>query len=59
MWELKTQPPKFPASEVFRAMTSDKKREKGQIRAILPRKIGEVEIVPNLTLEDVAVALAK
>jgi 3-dehydroquinate synthase len=47
-WELPTRCPPLSADAIWDAMAHDKKRQKGQLRWILPEAIGKVEIVPDI-----------
>lgn len=51
-------PSPLPARELLAAMSHDKKAVSGQLRWILPRRPGEVAIVPDVTVEEVLAALA-
>lgn len=48
-WELPIKVPALPVDEIMAAMAHDKKRKNGQIRVILPRRVGEVEAVDNVS----------
>lgn len=59
-WGLPTTIPAYPVPAILDAMTHDKKKQQGQLRWILPRRIGEVEIVEDVSVkavEDVLEAL--
>lgn len=47
----------FSADDILRAMGTDKKIQDGKLRLILPREIGRVEIVTDVTREAMAEAL--
>ncbi len=47
-WGLPIRVPGFPPDRVIAAMASDKKKLNGRLRFILPRRIGEVEIVDDV-----------
>ena len=51
-WGLPTTLPPHPIDAILDAMTHDKKKHQGRLRWILPRRIGEVEIVADVP-EDV------
>jgi len=50
-WKLPIKVPALPADEIMAAMVHDKKRKNGQSRFILPRSIGVVEAVDNVSSE--------
>lgn len=54
---LPTEPPGFPAEDIWAAMFTDKKRQGNTIRFILPRAIGDVDIFDNILKEDVLAVL--
>lgn len=59
-YELPTRLPKaFSADDILRAMGTDKKIQDGKLRLILPREIGRVEIVTDVTREAMADAINK
>jgi shikimate kinase/3-dehydroquinate synthase len=47
-WELPVRCPPFPAEAIWAAMGTDKKRRGGVTRWILPRAIGQVEMVQGV-----------
>jgi 3-dehydroquinate synthase len=47
-WNLPTRCPSFDPDQVWRAMAHDKKRRGGQLRWVLPRAIGEIEIIDDV-----------
>ncbi len=47
-WGLPTQCPPFAADDIWEAMAHDKKRRGRELRWILPRAIGEVEIAADV-----------
>jgi 3-dehydroquinate synthetase len=55
---LPTQPPSYSPAKVWTAMGTDKKRQSGALRFILPRAIGEVDVFDNVKREDVEAVLA-
>ena len=54
---LPTQPPPFPAAEIWAAMATDKKRQGTTLRFILPRHIGDVDIFSGIAAADVQAVL--
>ena len=50
-WKLPIKVPAFPADEIMTAMAHDKKRRNAESRFILPRSIGVVEAVDNVSSE--------
>jgi 3-dehydroquinate synthase len=57
-WGLPTTLPPHPIEAILDAMTHDKKQHQGGLRWILPRRIGEVEIVADVPEEVVREVLA-
>lgn len=49
--------PKVSAAQVYRQMLSDKKTRSGELRLVLPRRIGHVEISPDTGKREVMAAL--
>ncbi len=58
-WQLPVTPPKFEVDAVWRAMFNDKKRQGNQIRFILPRDIGDVDIFKTISETDVKLVLSQ
>ncbi len=56
-WGLPVRCPPFDASAIWEAMAHDKKRRGRSLRWVLPRAIGEVEIVEDVPRETVAAVL--
>ena len=56
-WGLPVTCPPFAAGEIWEAMAHDKKRRRGALRWVLPRAIGEVEIVEDVPREVVEAVL--
>jgi len=54
---LPTTVPKLDDDEVLRVMARDKKVEHGKLRFVLPTKLGHVELVGNVSPDDVRAAL--
>ncbi len=50
---LPTDPPPYPAAEIWAAMATDKKRQGGSLRFILPRAIGDVDIFADIPEREV------
>ena len=50
---LPTTVPSYLADEVWAAMATDKKRQGNQLRFILPRAVGDVDIFPDVPKADV------
>lgn len=50
-------PREAPAAAILDAMTADKKRLEGRLRFALPRGLGEVTLVDDVTPEDVVAAI--
>ncbi len=48
-WELPIKVPELSVDEIIAALAHDKKRRNGQTRFILPRRIGAVEAVDNVS----------
>lgn len=59
IWGLPFRVPGFPPDQVIAAMAHDKKRLNGRLRFILPRRIGEVEIVDDVPPEAIRTVLAE
>jgi 3-dehydroquinate synthetase len=57
-WGLPTTLPPYPIDALLDAMTHDKKKHRGRLRWILPRRIGEVEIVAEVPEDVVREVLA-
>ncbi len=55
---LPTTVPELDCDEALRVMAHDKKTEAGRLRLILPRKIGQVELVDDVSPESVRQVLA-
>ena len=49
--------PELPADEILAVMARDKKVEHGQLRFVLPSRLGHVELVGNVAEDDVRAAL--
>ncbi|TMC57335.1 MAG: 3-dehydroquinate synthase [Chloroflexi bacterium] len=47
----------FDAEQVLRAMTTDKKKEQGKIRFVLPLTLGQVVVRADISPEDVKTVL--
>ena len=58
-WGLPTTIPAYPIPTILDAMTHDKKKHQGHLRWILPRRIGEVEMVEDVPREVVEEVLRK
>jgi shikimate kinase / 3-dehydroquinate synthase len=57
-YELPTHIPReFSAEQILKAMGTDKKVQHGKLRLVLPREIGRVEIVHDVTREQILAAL--
>ena len=56
-WGLPLRCPPFDAGDILEAMAHDKKRRGRSLRWVLPRAIGEVEIVEDVSPETVAAVL--
>jgi 3-dehydroquinate synthase len=54
---LTTEPPEADGQELLRLMYRDKKTASGRLRFILPDRIGHVELVDDVSEEDVLAAL--
>jgi 3-dehydroquinate synthase len=54
---LKLDPPKVDGQELLRAMHRDKKASAGRLRFVLPDRIGRVELVGDVSDEDVLAAV--
>jgi 3-dehydroquinate synthase len=54
---LPTDVPSIDPDELIEAMYHDKKVEQGQLRFVLPTRIGEVELVRGIQIEEVMAAL--
>jgi 3-dehydroquinate synthase len=54
---LKLDPPEIDAQELLRAMHRDKKASAGRLRFVLPDRIGRVELVGDVSDEDVLAAV--
>ncbi|HEX5443965.1 MAG TPA: 3-dehydroquinate synthase [Pirellulales bacterium] len=50
-------PPQFDAGALVRAMSHDKKAEQGRLRFVLPKRLGQVELVGNVPEAAVFAAL--
>jgi 3-dehydroquinate synthase len=57
--ELPVQVPQLNHAQLLEAMSHDKKVEHGQLRFILPSKLGHVELVGNIPMEVVAQVFAE
>ncbi|MDX1521522.1 MAG: 3-dehydroquinate synthase [Anaerolineae bacterium] len=55
--KLPTEPPPHPPGAVWAAMFTDKKRQGNQVRFILPRTIGDVDIFEGITEADIETIL--
>ncbi len=55
---LPTHPPTYPASKIWAAMATDKKRQGNTLRFILPRDIGDVDIFTGIKRDDVELILS-
>jgi 3-dehydroquinate synthase len=58
-WNLPIRVSPYPAGQVIAAMAHDKKRMNGRLRFILPRRIGEVEIVDDVPPEVIRIVLCE
>lgn len=58
-WDLPIRVPPYPAGQVIAAMAHDKKRMNGRLRFIIPRRIGEVEIVDDVPPEVIRIVLCE
>jgi 3-dehydroquinate synthetase len=47
-WDLPVQCPPFDVERIWEAMTHDKKKQGGELRWVLPRDIGEIEIATTV-----------
>jgi 3-dehydroquinate synthase len=56
--DLALDPPEVDGQDLLRAMHRDKKASNGQLRFILPARIGHVELVGDVADDDVLAALA-
>jgi 3-dehydroquinate synthase len=54
---LKLDPPEVDGQELIRAMHRDKKTSAGELRFVLPDRIGRVELVGGVAEADVLAAL--
>lgn len=50
---LPTAPDRWPAADVVAAMASDKKSLGGRLRFVLPRRLGEVDLVDGVSADEV------
>ncbi|MEM8947118.1 MAG: 3-dehydroquinate synthase [Planctomycetota bacterium] len=57
--QLPTATPDFDGDELVALMRRDKKADEGQLRFVLPTKIGHVELVKEVRLDDVLTSLAR
>jgi shikimate kinase / 3-dehydroquinate synthase len=58
-WELPVRCPPFDADEIWEAMAHDKKKRGRGLRWVLPRAIGEVEVVEDVPQDTVKFVLRK
>jgi 3-dehydroquinate synthase len=56
---LETTLPDYPPDELLRLMYHDKKVEQGQLRFILPDRMGHVELVGDVRPDDIIAALVR
>jgi len=56
--ELPIALPDLAPAELVQAMAHDKKTEHGQLRFVLPTRLGHVEVVPDIPTEDVESVLS-
>ncbi len=56
---LPVEPPKVNAQELLRIMRHDKKTLHGQLRFVLPDRLGHVELVSGINEEDIVASLAQ
>ncbi|QEG33267.1 3-dehydroquinate synthase [Bythopirellula goksoeyrii] len=54
---LPTEVPEFDGDELVRIMRRDKKADEGRLRFVLPTKLGHVELVKDVRVDDVLAAL--
>lgn len=54
---LPTEVPDFDGDELVRIMRRDKKSDEGRLRFVLPTKLGHVELVKDVRVDDVLAAL--
>jgi 3-dehydroquinate synthase len=57
--KLPTDVPDFDPDELVRIMHRDKKADEGRLRFVLPTKLGHVELVNDVRVDDVIAALKK
>jgi len=50
---LPTVPERWPIEELLAVMRNDKKNLAGRLRFVLPRRLGEVALIDDVTEEDV------
>jgi 3-dehydroquinate synthase len=55
--QLPTKVPDFDGEELVRIMRRDKKVDEGRLRFVLPTKLGHVELVKDVRVDDVLAAL--
>jgi len=51
-------PPNIPRDEILTAIEADKKFEQGQVRFIVTPRLGSARVANDVTLEDIAAAIA-
>lgn len=56
--DMPTEHPGYEPNAVWAAMATDKKKEKGNLRFILPRSIGDVDVFNDIAEDDVKEILA-
>jgi 3-dehydroquinate synthase len=56
---LPTVPERWPVEELLAVMRSDKKSLSGQLRFVLPRRLGQVALIENVPEEDVRKVLSR
>jgi 3-dehydroquinate synthase len=57
VYGLPVEVPQFEPEKVLEAMMHDKKVQHGQLRFVLPNRLGNVEVVGNIASEDILAAL--
>jgi 3-dehydroquinate synthase len=56
---LPTQPPRIDLDRIWEAITHDKKATQDQVSFVLPRALGDVQLVPGIQRDEVVAALRK
>ena len=57
--DLPTDPPPLDSDAVLQSMTHDKKVEHGRLRFVLPSRMGHVELVDDVGVDDVRAVLGR